>query len=208
MQTYRNTIVVVSCLTTVNAFYYDILANKQDFTKKNPSFSKLNVIKSTREKKPFRLIGSLRVILKNSKNYSRVLKTALQSTKKNQRVSSNYVSSISQRSRWSFQCEINLISVQASRTQNICEEDKIRIMRKSIHSFFYLRSQNFRLCENQVCKKKKRKKKAYSHDKSILQSVFSSALQLKLDILYTVHFHMQLIKEFHVSHHMHVANIL
>lgn len=49
MQTYRNTIVVVSCLTTVNAFYYDILANKQDFTKKNPSFSKLNVIKWTRE---------------------------------------------------------------------------------------------------------------------------------------------------------------
>lgn len=53
MQTYRNTIVVVSCLTTVNAFYYDILANKQDFTKKNPSFSKLNVIKSTREKSLF-----------------------------------------------------------------------------------------------------------------------------------------------------------
>lgn len=50
--------------------------------KKHPSFSKLNVIKSTREKKPFRLIGSLRVILKNSKNYSRVVKTALQSTKK------------------------------------------------------------------------------------------------------------------------------
>lgn len=49
---------------------------------------------------------------------------------------------------------------------------------------------------------------AYSHDKSILQSVFLSALQLKLDILYTVHFQMQLIKEFHVSHHMHVANIL
>lgn len=84
MQTYRNTIVVVSCLTTVNAFYYGILANKQDFTKKkkHPSFSKLNVIKSTREKKPFRLIGSLRVILKNSKNYSRVVKTALLSTKK------------------------------------------------------------------------------------------------------------------------------
>lgn len=106
--------------------------------KKHPSFSKLNVIKSTREKKPFRLIGSLRVILKNSKNYSRVVKTALLSTKKNQRVSSNYVSSISQRSRWSFQREINLISVQASRTQNICEEDKIRIMRKSIHSFFFI----------------------------------------------------------------------
>lgn len=35
-----------------------------------------------RKEKPFRLIGSLRVILKNSKNYSRVVKTALLSTKK------------------------------------------------------------------------------------------------------------------------------
>lgn len=35
----------------------------------------------------------------------------LKHKKKNQRVSSNYVSSISLRSRWSFQREINLISV-------------------------------------------------------------------------------------------------
>lgn len=62
------------------------------------------------KKKPFRLIGSLRVILKNSKNYSRVVKTALLSTKKNQRVSCNYVFHILTISVVNS-IEINLISV-------------------------------------------------------------------------------------------------
>lgn len=79
---------------------------------------------------------------------------------------------------------------------------------KAYHSFFLFDIIEFSSLWKSGLQKKRKEKKAYSHDKSILQSVFLSALQLKLDILYTVHFQMHLIKEFHVSHHMHVANIL
>lgn len=61
-------------------------------------------------KKAFSTNWFFEVILKNSKNYSRVVKTALLSTKKNQRVSCNYVFHILTISVVNS-IEINLISV-------------------------------------------------------------------------------------------------